>query len=235
MIIRRSRRSMITMPAMMLIMVALALAVSSALPLPTATAAGRIAVSHDGRTWAPSLTSPVFDQTGRWVPGDVEQASFWVRNDATDPGDLTITATADPNELIRPGDIELSARTRAGTWAALPLDTPLALADLLRPGQPLRVFVRAHFLFSSGNHSQDELSRLNFLLTLTQSPTTAPTSPTSPTSPSSPGGPGGPVGQGGLPNTGSDFPAWLLPLGAIASGTGAALLRRRRGAKGERR
>jgi len=51
-------------------------------PAAPARAADELGSSTDGRTWVSSLATPLFAPSFRWVPSDVETASFYVRNQA---------------------------------------------------------------------------------------------------------------------------------------------------------
>ena len=205
------------------IMIGLAMALVASSRPPAAAGATLVLVSSDGAHWARSLSAPLFDPAKRWVPGDQAQESFWVRNVATDPGTLTLTARITPQQLFTPDGVHLTASTGSG-WEALAPGQPAELARNIGPGHQIRVSVRADFPFSAGNHTQSRTARLTFAVTLAESVAGS-------------GGSGsGPTGsQGGipLPNTGATFPDWLLPLATVAVGTGLALVRRRR--KGDRR
>lgn len=229
-----------------ILVITICLALALSMRASGASAATQLMVSNDGQHWADSLPAPVFDPEGLMVPGDMDLGTFWVRNDASDPGTLTLTATTSNNQLIAPNAVRLAASITGDTWQTLPMGRPIELMQSLRPRDPLRISVRAEFLFSAGNRSEDRLARLNFRVTLTEAAAAPGGGTSTPGGPSTPGGGpgssgGGPSGSGGssgfggssgsggvLPNTGSSLPAWLLPLGAIAFGGGLAMLRRRR-------
>lgn len=71
--------------------VALAAALS-ALPLTAAHAApGGVEVSPDGVIYTSTMTGALFTSISKWVPGDRDEASFYLRNSSSEPGHLRIT------------------------------------------------------------------------------------------------------------------------------------------------
>ena len=84
---------------------------TAALILLTATpavAADEIGLSSDGFSWGSTLPQPLFDPAFRWVPGDRETASFWVRNQSGDgalldqpPSAHTLTTPFFPLDLYQ--------------------------------------------------------------------------------------------------------------------------------------
>ena len=86
----------------------------------SAYAADEIGLSRDGVTWTPTLPGGLFDGAFRWVPGDSETESFYVRNQGPSDAVMVIEArSADSDELLSNDDIELRARVDGGTWAEL--------------------------------------------------------------------------------------------------------------------
>ena len=195
-------------------LVALALTVATA---PPARAAGEIALSLDGRTWHQHLTTPLFDPGFRWVPGDQQERTFWVRNQGPTAAFLQIQLqTADPDALLANGDIELSVRDRSGDWVRLASTSPSVVsgpAPIARDGVA-RFSVRAAFRPDSTNRTQNDRLALTFEIQLTQA-----------------GGASGPE-SAGLPDTGAAVSGWMIWLAAILLGSGGALVRpRQRGVR----
>lgn len=192
-----------------------ALAVVSAGAAP-ARAADEVGLSLDGRSWTTDLSRPLFDPRMRWVPGDVETRSFWVRNQGPTAASLRVAVrTSDPGALIAEDDIEIAARVRDGRWVPLtgagPAPDDRVLGDgPLAEGERVRVDLRARFVPWSTNRSERRTLPLVFVVRLSQA------------------GPDG--GDGPLPDTGSAVAPWLLWLGGalVTGGVGAVLAATRR-------
>lgn len=85
-----------------------------------AWADGEIGLSRDGVTWSNNLDGPLLDPARRWVPGDSERASFFVRNQGPTGALLVISArSADTDELLAHDDVTLRARADGGAWVDL--------------------------------------------------------------------------------------------------------------------
>lgn len=226
-------------------------------PASSAAAADEIGVSPDGVQWGGDLPGPLFDEAVRWVPGDVRTASFHVRNQADDAGRLAIAfETTGAATLLDGNAISLSARTDDGAWVALRrVDERFSIEDGGIPaGEQTRVQVRAAFAPSATNQSQRDSVSLGFRVVLTQAIADGALDPADPADPvDAPGaddvpGPDGSPGPddstgpeagrdddgddsipGLLPDTGAPAFGWLLLLAAALLGSGAALIRSRRG------
>lgn len=202
------------------------------LPLPAAHAAsgGQLGLSIDGRTWTRNLTRPLFDPTIRWVPGDVRTASFWARNQSSDPGRLSIRVTGGPaTSLARTGNIRVRVD---GRTVALSGSGTVVTDRLLQPGRRQRVPVSVAFLGSSTNPSQARQLGVRFLVRLTQAGIGGRHGSAGGTSP---GGTSlGEPSRGGdlLPNTGGP-PLWPAAVAAGSLLAGAAVLRRTRAGGGD--
>lgn len=123
----------------------------------------QLGLSTDQTTWAPDLTTALFPDSVRWVPGDARTASFWVRNQAADPGALTITATRAPA-----GEgVDVQARVAGGDWVPVTTSTTLA-AGTVAPGATRRVDVRVVFDSAAGNATQARDFPASFRATLVQ-------------------------------------------------------------------
>lgn len=193
--------------------------------------------------WAPKLAEPLFDPTDRWVPGDVQTAQFWARNQATDSTELRILVIPRVQDLIESGELDAEIRTDGGAWEALTTTwtPPISLA----PGQKSLIEIRAELPRPATNGSQALTFSFDIRARLTYTgPDTSATPKPSP-SPTQTPGPGdvGDTGNdenkpddpdgaedGNLSSTGASHPTWLLPLGlgALATGIGLAMAARRR-------
>lgn len=192
------------------------------LATPAAADPGRIGLSADGRTWAPTLPAPLFDPNLRWVPGDRRVATFWVRNESGDPADLTIEIVGvGDDSLLRTGDLTVAARPDGGTWREVSHVGTRRLASEVAapPGRARRVDVAVTLDADSTNRSMTRSVALRMRVVLQQSvPATAPDEART----------GDPAPRPGvLPTVGG--PALWLLLGAVASIATGACLRARHG------
>ena len=195
-------------------LVAMALALATA---GQARADGEIALSVDGRTWHDHLSRPLFDPAFRWVPGDRQTRTFWVRNQGPTAASLRVAMhTADPDELLANGDVALSVRTGSSGWSRLTASDPVADSGQgrLARGDRVRVDVRASFRAGSPNRSQHSRLPLTFEIRLAQA--------------GSIGGPSGGAASSALPDTGAVVSGWMIWLAAALLGVGGALVRRPR-------
>jgi hypothetical protein len=193
---------------------------------PTSAAqADELEVSRDGSDWSSTLGQPLFDPMRRWVPGDEDQKSFWVRNAGPTSGHLTLTVhTAPGDDLLDSGTVTIRARSGAGDWISVGRPgRPQSLATELGPGEQTEVLVQASYSASAGNQTQDKDTTLIFTATLIG--TTGDGGPTAPATH------GSLPPDGDLPGTGAPAVLWLLPLGAAAIGAGVAAVGRRRGVR----
>ncbi len=175
-----------------------------------AQAGDEIGLSLDGSSWTSELKRPLFEPRMRWVPGDTETRSFWVRNQGPTAASVRIAVRADdPDGLLARDDIVIEARMHGGTWLPLP-DAGASSAltdDVMAQGDRLQVDVRVAFDPASTNQSERNLLPLIFVVRLTQA------------------GPGGDDGlSGNLPETGTGVEPWILWLGSALIGGGLVLL-----------
>ncbi len=179
-------------------------------PRPAMAAADEISVSSNGTVWVDELSGSLFDARDRWVPGDEETRSFWVRNDGPTGARLTVSVeSTDTDRLLAADDIDLSARAEGRAWVELRNGVPsqaLTSSALERRGTA-RVDLRATFSQASTNPSQTRRLPLRFVVTLTQD-TAAHTKHQD-------------ARHGGvIPQTGAEVALWLawLATGALAVG-----------------
>ncbi len=166
-----------------------------------ASAADGISVSRDGRTWAPALPSPLFDDAVRWVPGDTRVARFFVRNDSGMPSEMQVDFVSTRiDELVRVGDLEVSARVDGGPWGSVDAAQTQELADAtVAAGGVRTVEVRVTLPSDSPNLTQILDLAFEVRVTLSQQ-------------------------AGGLIPTGGDIRLGLLVVAATVAATGAFLL-----------
>ena len=190
-----------------------------------AVAADEIGLSKDGSNWSSSLSAPLFDPAFRWVPGDDEISSFFVRNQGPSGAVLTISVrSADTEQLLSDSDIELFARVDGGPWIKLAngvATSAVTERSITRRGT-VRVDVRARFEPSSTNPSQTKSAPLTFVVTLTQ----ASGSGRNHSGNDGDGDDDGDDRDGHLPGTGSTVGPATLWAAAMLIGGGLALVRR---------
>lgn len=194
----------------------------------TAHAADEIGLSNDGVTWSSSLPKPLFDPDFRWVPGDSETASFYVRNQGPSGAMMTIEArSADSDKLMSNDDIAMKARVDGGDWVALANGIPTASLTSrgIRRGENVRVDVNAVFISSSPNRSQTKELDINFRVHLQDW-----VAANGGTGSGGTGGNGNGNGSGvtgALPDTGAQIAAWMLGAGVILTVLGSLVVARR--------
>ncbi|QCW50970.1 LPXTG cell wall anchor domain-containing protein [Nocardioides dongxiaopingii] len=195
---------------------------------PAAAAEGQLGVSRDGVHYGDALTRPLFDPEVRWVPGDERTARFWVRNQSSGLGDLTVRIDRAPRDaLFGTDDLEVAARIGqqdyVGTTA--PGAHELIDAEDVAAGTEVAVDVRVRLAPEAPNATMVLGADLDFTVTLTES--------------TDGDDGGGTPGDGtpdlalpgvDLPATGSSIEPWLLPAaaGLVLGGALLVLLSRRR-------
>ena len=180
-------------------------AVVSAAP---ARAADEIGLSPDGVVWYDALHRPLFDAERRWVPGDAETASFYVRNAGNSAAQLTIEVrSADGAGLLADDDIEITARSGVGRWHQVHngLASSWLTDNAIAEGGRVRVDVKVQFVRQASNGTMLERLPLDFEVRLVQA-----------------SGSDGPANQ--LPDTGSAVSPLVIWLGAALLGSGLALV-----------
>lgn len=190
-----------------------------------AFAADEIGLSNDGVHWSPDLATPLFDPGFRWVPGDRETASFWVRNQSEDGARLEIVVLGDGiDSLMTTGDLSVTIGSEnGGASSTMTTGRQLLSSRPVEAGETERIDVTIAFDSAATNQSQVKALDLRFEVRLTQSLAGSDDH----SDDSDDGDDAGRVGV--LPGTGGAS-WWLLPAGwlSVAAGWLAVLAVRRR-------
>lgn len=185
-----------------------------------AQASNELRVSRDGTHWRHSLNRPLFDPHRRWVPGDRDQATFWVRNATESAADLTLTVSLRGDQALRSDDVlTVTARVGESRWHPLPRHGAGHRRRITLPAGTTRIRVRATFAAAAPNNTQDRHSRVAIHVRLTERHAASDT--THRTHRSTNGGWLAPTGAPPLIVLG-------LLVGGVAVGTGLALILHRR-------
>jgi preprotein translocase subunit SecG len=188
---------------------------------PASAAGNKLQLSADGVTWGNNLPGPLFAPSFRWVPGDSETRSFFVRNHTGQDAVLTLfLLPAQYGDLMASGDITVSAQVDGGAWvSATTADNTHVLVDNAAvPGKAVRkINVRVAFAAGATNATQDRVVGLAFDVSLTQGALVlAPTT-------GGGHGNGGVSPPGSLPGTGNDLSPLTIVLGVLLCALGAGL------------
>lgn len=190
-----------------LLCVTVVLMSSSAAP---ASAASPFQLSLDGVHWTDDISDPLFNSAMRWVPGDSEHATFFVRNDGGTVGDLGVDVHgSSAGQLLDSGDLHVTAKGGGGvwTWVSSPGRHRLLSAPRMPNGAVEAIVVNVAFDAAATNTTRLRSAKLQFYVTLGQSTSDVSRSP--------------------LPDTGAPDLRWLAALSAILIGTGLAFVSRR--------
>lgn len=184
-----------------------------------ASADDEIGLSRDGVSWSHQLDAPLFDDAFVWVPGDVEQESFLVRNDGPSDGELAVDLLAeDPDGLLASEAFLLEARVGTGEWVEVGAGTTAVTPTVLDvpEGARTRVTVRGTFQPETTDH-MDEIAPFRVRVTLSEGGDVGGEDD---------GNGGGEVGgQDALPDTGSPLGSAVIWVAAALIGAGIALVR----------
>lgn len=205
-----------------------------------AAADDELSVSNDGVTYARDLPVPLFDPGLRWVPGDVESSTFHVRNNDALGARMDVDLLGDHiGDLLDSGDLHVTGSAGAGL-SGIASDgsaTRILSGANVPGGAVVPVTVTVSFDEDSPNATQLRSTDIRLQITLTQTEF-----------PNGDGDDGDDEdsgdddnddddtdddgnGNGGdddsvLPDTGSGLAAWMLVLGGLSVGLGAAIARR---------
>lgn len=199
--------------------------------------------------WGTSLSTPLFDPTARWVPGDTETSGFWAFNRSGDSTEFRITLLPHERALLDSGEFELHVRADDDRWE--PVRSAWSAPRPLAAGEKMHIQVRATLPVSASNATKTLAFGFDIRTRLTyQGPVVAPTTKPTPTprpQDDATGddqvgtGAGAPDGDdatsarpaprdGSLAGTGASQSAWVAPLGvgALIAGVWLAAAGRRR-------
>lgn len=182
-----------------------------------------IGLSRDGVSWTRQLDAPLFDDDFLWVPGDIEEESFLVRNDGPSDGELAVDVLAeDPDGLLASEAFLLEARVGTGEWVEInagATDVTPTVLDVPQ-GQQSQVTVRGTFAPETTDH-MDQIAPFRVRVTLAEDGDVGGEDDGD----GAGGGDGEVGGQEGLPDTGSSLGAGVIWVAAALIGAGIALVR----------
>lgn len=175
----------------------------------SAFATSPVQLSLDGVHWTNAISGPLFDPAMRWVPGDSENATFFVRNDGGTASDLSVDVLgSSAGKLLDSGNLHITAKGGGGDWTMV--STPgrhrLLSAPNMPDGKVEPIGVNVTFDGAATNTSERRATKLRFRVWLRQSTTGA---------------------RSGLPNTGAPDLRWFAALSAVLIGTGLGFASRR--------
>ncbi|WP_254052321.1 LPXTG cell wall anchor domain-containing protein [Aeromicrobium sp. A1-2] len=199
------------MRAIMCLLAALALVPVVVAP---AFADARIGLSRDGVTFAPTLSSTLFDPDLRWVPGDSRTATFYVRNQADEPATLSVDVVGTHiDSLLETGYLTISVRGGGGRWRETSATGTHRLVSEIGvgTGDSARIDVSVAFAPEATNPSQTQNLALAFRILLSQDVEAAVA----------------PDRDGLLPDTGAPA-SWSFIIGLTLVGAGTILVHKRR-------
>lgn len=202
--------------------------------------------------WGTSLSSPLFDPTLRWVPGDTVTSGFWAFNRSGDSTEFRITLLPHERALLDSGEFELHVRADDDRWE--PVRSAWSAPRPLAAGEKMHIQVRASLPAPASNATKTLAFGFDIRTRLTyQAPIVAPTVKPTPTPTPRPqddaggddqtgAGAGAVEGDdttsarpapndGALAGTGASQSGWVAPLGlgALIAGVWLAAASRRRG------
>ncbi|KRB74131.1 hypothetical protein ASE01_19300 [Nocardioides sp. Root190] len=190
-----------------------------------AHADGEIGLSNDGTTWGDQLATPLFDPSFIWVPGDVEERSFFVRNDGPSAAELTVdVVAADPDTLLADDDFLVEARLGNGAWVNIEDGTTSLRSTSLDVAEGVSTTVTLRGTFRPESTRENGIIPLRATITLSEDGDVGGVDDGDGDGDGNVGG----VDNGGLPDTGSPVDMILVWLAAGLIGGGLALVRTRR-------
>lgn len=151
--------------AIMLIIAMLGMTIVIATP--TKDSSG-ISLSDDGTNWGSSLSRPLFDETIRWVPGDVRTADFYIRSDAPVATKLDVELFSHAKHARMGRDVQLEARVGDAEWQpANSFGNALLTVQPMAPRSKVRIEVRASFAGRSTNRPERLQLEIRLQISLT--------------------------------------------------------------------
>lgn len=173
-----------------------------------AHASDELGLSRDGQTWGSSLDGPLFGGDMQWVPGDSATASFYVRNQSRDGSELAIDVREQEGDADLGKDLVFKARADDGPWVALGMRgaSHMLSTDPLTGGESVRIDLNTTFNPSVIASTGATAVQMRFRVSLADAELAA----------------------GPLPSTGARVEMWMVGLGAVVTGSGVAMVARRR-------
>lgn len=149
----------------------------------------KISLSNDGTHWGESLSRPLFEDSIRWVPGDVRTADFYVRSNSKLPTTLSVDLLAGGQPgALNSGDLQIEARVAESPWQATSAAGRVVADRPTSPGETTRVEIRVSF--SGEAKRRTDLPALNLQFQISLAPTE------------------GVIGSTMVPQTLLDLPSW---------------------------
>lgn len=181
--------------------------------------------STDGTHWSATPPDALFPASMRWVPGDVEQSAFYVRNQGPTGAKMTINAfTSDAARLLSNGAVVISARVGSGPWTALTAGHTRVRPAVLKVARNATSKVTVQVRFARAVTAPMDRTasfRLRILLFQAGGRGVGPGDDGN-------GNGGSGSGHGGLPDTGSPVTMAWIWLAAALIGSGIAMVAPRR-------
>jgi hypothetical protein len=174
-----------------------------------AFASSPVQLSRDGVHWVDAITAPLFNPAMRWVPGDSETATFFVRNHGGGAGGLTVDVLgSSAGQLLDSGALRITAKGGGGAWSTVssPGLHRLLTAPHVPDGAVEAIAVNVTFDATATNPTRVRSAKLQFRVTLSEVTSASP-SP--------------------LPDTGAPDLRWYAALSAILIGSRLAFVSRR--------
>ncbi|MGN6722729.1 MAG: hypothetical protein ACTHJM_08965 [Marmoricola sp.] len=178
---------------------------------------GPVGLSLDGVHWSSALPHPLFTSSYRWVPGDTQAATLYVRNQSGKAAVLTVAMVSGAlRDAVLNGDflVSTSVDGRKATAAHPPASQVIVAVGPAAAGTVHRIRIVVTMSRSATNQAQSRRFSFNFKVTLSQAPTSL--------------GGGVHPGHVTLPDTGSPMTPSLLLATALLLTTGATLMWRSR-------
>lgn len=142
-------------------------------------------VSSDAQHWTTSLDTALLDQAHRWVPGDTQTVTVWVRNLSREAATLNVTTT---DEATADKPTARDARQRGRGASEVPLEVsvrvdgrPVRIGDdighRIAGAVPARVDLTITMPRTAGNRTQGQRNDVRLRVRLTQRSESTSTGP----------------------------------------------------------
>lgn len=118
------------------------------------TTAQTVKYSDDGKQWATSFRSPLFDNDIRWVPGGMRTGQFHVFNDTDRNGRLWLTLDSDNQAFLRALTVSISGGEQVESCALISVAA----------GEKKRVDAAVAMSGSASNDTRTSTARIDLIL-----------------------------------------------------------------------